>query len=79
MLASELGHVACVDFLLKAGVKKDAQNHIGGTALMLASSGSSEGHLGCIDLLLKAGADKDAQDSDGRTAVHASAEWHWVP
>ena len=43
MLASELGHVACVDFLLKAGVKKDAQNHIGGTALMLASSGSLEG------------------------------------
>ena len=52
MIAAGMGHHECVDFLLKMGAEKDAQNNHGYTALMDASA---EGNHGVSTSSLKQG------------------------
>jgi hypothetical protein len=66
ILASQHGHVSCVDILLSKGANIDARTKIGGTALMKASEG---GHTACVELLVARGADIDFVDNKGFTAL----------
>lgn len=59
------GNIDVVRKLLKRGVKVNATNSIGETALMYAAL---KGYKEVIELLLEHGADPNQRNSDGRTA-----------
>ena len=71
--ASEEGHAEVADFLLKAGVDKDAQDADGATALMVASS---QGHVEIVRLLLEAGADHEVRAPFDSALLRASSNGH---
>jgi len=62
-LASELGHVGIVKYLVKKGADIDSKNHLGDTPLHLAATGGdwanppSENHLTIVKFLVSNGAD----------------------
>lgn len=66
--AARNGHVQAVEFLLAAGIDKNAINSDGNTALMYATSAE------IVDALVKSGVDVDATDQDGNSALHRVAE-----
>jgi uncharacterized protein len=66
--ASEAGHLAVVQALLKAGANTTAKDNDGRTVLMLACDAA------VVQALLKAGADIEAKDEDGRTALMLACE-----
>jgi len=65
------GHASVVELLLKAGAKPDLPEHMGETALIIASS---HGHLEVVRMLLEAGADKNAKRPDDRGADGTAEE-----
>eukprot|EP00201_Polytomella_parva_P005507 CAMPEP_0175086316 /NCGR_PEP_ID=MMETSP0052_2-20121109/29176_1 /TAXON_ID=51329 ORGANISM="Polytomella parva, Strain SAG 63-3" /NCGR_SAMPLE_ID=MMETSP0052_2 /ASSEMBLY_ACC=CAM_ASM_000194 /LENGTH=588 /DNA_ID=CAMNT_0016358475 /DNA_START=23 /DNA_END=1790 /DNA_ORIENTATION=+ len=67
-LASELGHVQCVDMMLKAGCNVNVRNEVDGRTPLHGAS--REGHVSVIARLRQSGADLMAVDFDGLSPLH---------
>ncbi len=57
--ASQFGHVATAEALLRAGISRDARTKVDRTPLHVACQ---EGHLAIANLLISSGADIEAKD-----------------
>ena len=66
MIASDVGHLAVVDSLLRLNNDPNIQTKSGWSAIMFASS---NGHLKVVEILLKKGANPNSQANDGWTAL----------
>lgn len=69
--ASQNGHVATAEVLLRAGISRDARTKVERTPLHVAAQ---EGHMDIVDLLVRNGADVDAKDMLRNTPMHWSVE-----
>ncbi|PNH04094.1 Ankyrin repeat domain-containing protein 29 [Tetrabaena socialis] len=78
--ASEGGHTAVVEVLVRAGADVNSKiRGLGMTALHVASNTSNtEGAVEVVKVLLKAGADVNAAAPDGKTALYYASTWGHV-
>ena len=70
------GDVVALRVLLEAGIRADASDDTGGTAL---HASAYSGQVASLRALLQAGAAVDAMDKDGETALHAAADTGQIP
>ena len=71
MIASDVGHLAVVDYLLRLNNDPNIQTKSGWSAIMLASR---NGHLQVVELLLDCYADPNVCTNGGRTALMFSSQ-----
>ena len=69
MIASRLGRLEVVIYLISAGAYKEAKDKYGFTPLILASS---NGKLEVVKYLISIGADIKAKTKNGKTALSLS-------
>jgi ankyrin repeat protein len=74
--AAERGDIPGMDALLQRGVKIDATDRAGRTALHHVSAAHSEPPIAVIEFLLKQGADVNTADKASQTPAHAAAGRH---
>ena len=68
--AAKMGRKRVLERIIAAGGDPTKTNHIGQTALMIASRGSKRGHSSCVKFLLAVhSSNVNAVDHEGRTAL----------
>lgn len=74
-IASQRGHLACVQLLLESGAAVDFHDRRGNTPLLLATDMNREQ---VVSALIKAGANVNRQNTYGRTPLMIAAEYRYA-
>jgi hypothetical protein len=71
--AAIVGHIQCIQHLLKHAINLNIQDPYGYTALHRAAR---NGHTECVQLLLERGANPNIQNQYGKTPLERAASWY---